>query len=444
MLKLVLPVVLTYLGIMSMGFVDLLFVGRVNASAIGAVGVGTSLFSWFLMFTLGMVSGMDHLVSHSHGAEDFRKSRRYLMQGLLLSIGISIPLTAVLVFVSLKLEWLGVNPEILPAAKKYSTVLAFSLVPVSIFNALRLYLTALGQPRHGMVMLFWGNLLNAGLDYGLVLGRWGFPRLEAPGSAWATLIARIFMMIGLIWVLIRHGHKGDSKRSKEDLLFPLKYDPIFMRPLVRLGLPSALQMLFEVGVFALATGLAARFSSAELAAHQIVLNLAGTTFMVPLGIGSAGAVLVGQALGRGQIGKVLPLVRKCFQIGVGFMVFSALLMLVFPDFVLRIFSEDPSVISVGKQILIIAAFFQLFDGIQTVGTGVLRGMGETHTAMVINLVGHWLIGLPVGILLCFWVGWGVVGLWVGLSLGLTAVTVGVLARWIILRKQILLKGGLMK
>lgn len=440
MLRLVLPVVLTYLGIMAMGLVDLLFVGQVNAVSIGAVGVGTSLFTWFLMFSLGMMSGMDHLVSHAHGAKEAQKGLRYMGQGVLLSLGISIPLTVVLIILSLNLDWFGIHPDVLPAAKRYSFILSFSLLPVSVFNTLRIYLTAQGQPKHGMMMLLYGNLLNAGLDFLLVLGRWGFPRLEAEGTAWATLVSRVLMMLGLIWAVYRLQKRNSGLSEKSGLSF--RYDSIYMKPLVRLGLPSAFQMVFEVGVFALATGLAARLSPADLAAHQIVLNLAGMAFMVPLGVGSAGAVLVAQALGRKQKEEVLRSGWKCFQLGVGFMAVSALLMLGFPDAVLGVFTQDPRVISVGKQILVVAALFQLSDGTQTVGTGILRGMGETHAAMFFNLVGHWLIGLPIGIYLCFWADWGLLGLWTGLSLGLTIVAVGVFVRWLVLRNRLFSKDGI--
>jgi MATE family multidrug resistance protein len=213
-----------------------------------------------------------------------------------------------------------------------------------------------------------------------------------------------------------------------------------MRDLIRLGVPAALQMTFEVGVFALATGLAARWTAQDLAAHQVVLNIASLTFMVPLGVGAATAVLVGQSIGKKQVHEAIRMGWKGFALGVGFMSLSCAALLLFSDSILHLFTHDERIVWVGKSILLVAALFQLSDGTQTVGTGALRGLGDTQGAMFCNLVGHWLIGLPIGIYLGFYLGWGLKGLWIGLSLGLTAVAVGVLVQWFRKTKLALLAG----
>jgi MATE family multidrug resistance protein len=423
--QLVLPVVLTYVGITFMGFVDLLFVGRVSAAAIGAVGFGSSLFAWFLVFGMGLTSGLDFLISHAHGAKERQKQHLYLSQGLLLSFWGALPLTAVLVIISLHLEWFGINPEIREPAEKYSLILAFSLLPAYLFNVMRLYLTSMGIARPAMVLLLVGNVCNALVDYVLVLGRWGAPALGAEGSAWATLLSRVLMAVALAGYLLA----WDKKNGNFIARLKIRYQKSMMRDLVKLGVPASLQMTFEVGVFAVATGLAARLSADEMAAHQIVLNTASMAFMVPLGIGTATAVLVGQALGRREFSGAAQMGWRGFRLGVGFMALSSATLFLFAEPILGIFTHDPHIILFGKNIIWIAALFQLSDGAQTVGTGALRGLGDTHSAMIYNLVGHWLIGLPVGTLLCFKWGWGLQGLWIGLSLGLTFVAGGVLLRW---------------
>jgi MATE family multidrug resistance protein len=188
-------------------------------------------------------------------------------------------------------------------------------------------------------------------------------------------------------------------------------------------------MSFEVGVFAAATALASRLSAQELAAHQVVLNTASMTFMVPLGISSATAVLVGQALGRNRMRQAARMGWKGLAYGIGFMAISSVSLLVFRHQILGVYTRDARVMEVGGQILLIAALFQLSDGAQTVATGALRGLGDTRTPMIVNLVGHWGIGLPVGIFLAFYRGWGLQGIWTGLSLGLTAVAVSLMWVW---------------
>jgi MATE family multidrug resistance protein len=275
------------------------------------------------------------------------------------------------------------------------------------------------------MMLLFGNILNAVLDYFLVLGNFGAPKMGAMGSAWATVTSRFLMMLGLGFYI----YQWDKKHGQILKKIPFRYERKIFNEMFRMGLPAALQMTFEVGVFALSTTFAARLTTTDLAAHQIVLNIISLTFMVPLGIGSAIAVSVGQALGRKQREFAVRIGWKGFQLGVGFMAASCVFLLLFADLILRGFTNDPQVIMLGKSLLLVAALFQLSDGVQTVGTGALRGIGETRSAMIFNLFGHWVIGLPVGLLLCFRLGWGLKGIWVGLSLGLTVVALAMLARW---------------
>lgn len=427
--RLALPIVLMYLGTMTMGLVDLIFVGRLNSTAIGAVGVGTSLFSWFMVIGLGLGSGMEFLVSRAHGAREAEKKHRYLVQGLWLSTAIAIPLTGILLVLSQNLAWFGINPAVIEAARDYTWVLSLSLSSIFYFNLFRLYLTAMGIAQPAVVALIAGNILNILLNYTFVFGHFGSPALGVVGSAWSTVISRAVMMLGLGFYVYRWDLKNDHFFRK----LGFRFNGALMRDLIKIGTPASLQMVFEVGGFVLATTLAGRLSPEELAAHQVVLNTASMTFMVPLGVGSATAVLVGQAIGRKDQRAATRMGWKGFILGVGFMAFSCLVLLLFPDLILRTFTVDPRVIEYGKSILVIAALFQLSDGTQTVGTGALRGTGETKSSMIFNLAGHWLIGLPLGTYLGFYLGWGLRGLWIGLSAGLTVVAMLVLGRWIAVR-----------
>jgi MATE family multidrug resistance protein len=220
----------------------------------------------------------------------------------------------------------------------------------------------------------------------------------------------------------------------------MRIDLSRLRRLFALGLPAAGQMVFEVGVFSAATALAGRVSADALAAHQIALNMAAFTFMVPFGIASAAAVRVGQAVGRRDPGGAMRAGWTALVIGVGFMACAAAVFLLFPGALMRAFTSDPAVIEIGVALLFVAAIFQLFDGLQGVLTGALRGASDTRTAMLWNLVGHWLVGLPLGYLLCFNRGYGVVGLWWGLSAGLVICGVALLIVWAHQSTRLVLQG----
>ena len=436
MIKLALPVVLTYVGFMTMGLVDILMVGHLGATPIGAVGVGSSLYSWFLIFGIGLLTGMDYPISHAFGAGKTEEGHQTFVQGVLLGFFISIPLTAILLAISKHLSLFALNPDVTPETAGYLGVLAYSLLPALVFTAGHRYLQAMGAVRPPMIILLLANILNVVLNYALIFGHFGAPRMLVPGSAVATLVSRIFMMAAIGFYIWDWDRKHEHHLEK----FPFRYDAARMRALIKLGTPSALQMVFEVGVFAMATVLAARLSSEELAAHQIVLNTASFTFMVPLGVSSATAVMVGQAVGRNEPHLARAIGWRGFALGTAFMAFSASMMLLFPHAILSIYSHDVHVIAIGQSLLWVAALFQLSDGAQCVGTGALRGIGDTHTPMVVNLCGHWLVGLPLGVFLCFGLHWGVQGLWIGLSSGLTLVAGGLLYFW--RKKSQLLAGPL--
>jgi MATE family multidrug resistance protein len=425
MLELALPVIISYLGIMTMGLVDLICVGRVSPVALGAVGVGTSIFSWFMIFGMGLLAGLDYLVSHAYGADKKHEAHLSWAQGFWVSWILGIPTTLALIYVSQHLDWLGINPEVIAPSRDYLFILSLSLIPVYLFGASRQFLQAQGVARPAAVILIVANLVNALANWILVLGHAGFPAMGAIGSAYATTMARIFMMLSIFGVHFLH----DRRRDNHFQHFGIPINKDSMRKLIKLGLPSALQMTFEVGGFAFSTTLAARLASQALAAHQIVLNVASMTFMVPLGISSATAVLVGREMGRGDKIAAARVGWKGLGIGVGFMAVSSLCLLLFSTYIIEFYTTNPEVHAMAANILLIAALFQLSDGAQVVASGALRGLADTKTAMIANLFGHWGIGLPVGMALCFAYGRGLAGLWIGLALGLTAVAVSLVWRW---------------
>jgi MATE family multidrug resistance protein len=323
------------------------------------------------------------------------------------------------------LSLVGVRPEVLGEAILYGRALSWSLFPLFVLTAVRRYLQAFGMVRAVTLAVVSANFLNAAANWVLVFGHLGFRAMGAEGSGWATCAARIYMALCVLGYLVVYDYRHHTGLRG----VPLGPDGVRMRRLMALGLPAATQLALECGVFATATALAGRLEPVALAAHQIALNAASFTFMVPLGISSAGAVRVGQAMGRRDIAAAERSGWTALFLGAAFMVCAGTGFVLFPAAIIRLFTPDRAIIATGAALLLVAALFQLFDGIQVVATGVLRGSGDTRTPMLSNLVGHWLLGLPIGYALCFRWGRGVIGLWVGLCIGLVAVAVVLLWVW---------------
>jgi MATE family, multidrug efflux pump len=440
MLMLAVPVVMAELGWMTMGLVDTLMVGRIGPEAIGAVGIGSSLFMGVCIFAMGLLLGLDTLVAHAFGAGRIDECHRWLGYGVVLSLLLSIPMTVIVLALSAALGRWGLDPTVLQLTQPYLDILAWSIPPLLLYASFRRYLQGMGVVRPVMVALVLANVLNALVNWILIFGHFGAPAMGVRGSAWATVGARIVMAGALLGVIVVREHRmvrdaarklsntrGSSLISTQHHRLRLDLAP--MRKLLALGLPAASQVTLEVGVFAAATALAGRLAPSALAAHQIGINLISLTFMVPLGVASAGAVRVGHAVGRRDPEAAKRSGWTAILFGVLFMSCSAAAFLFIPRLLIGAFTSDPVVLAVGVSLLFVGAIFQLFDGVQAVSTGVLRGLGDTRTPMLWNLAGHWLIGLPLGYTLAFIVGLGVIGLWWGLSTGLIICGIALITVW---------------
>jgi MATE family multidrug resistance protein len=425
MFTLAIPVVLAELGWVTMGLVDTLMVGGLGPEAIGAVGIGTSLFMGVCIFAMGLLLGLDTLVAQSFGAGRVDECHRWLAHGIVLSLLLTAPVMLVLRLLSSALGAWGLNPLVLELLRPYLDALTWSVLPLLLYASFRRYLQGMGAVRPVMVALITANLVNLFANWVLIYGRLGAPRMGVGGSAWATVIARIGMAGVLLCVILQR------ERGRRPGLFatPVRIEIARMRRLLALGFPAASQVTLEVGVFAAATALAGKLAPASLAAHQIAINIVAFTFMVPLGVASAGAVRVGHAVGRHDGAGAVRSGWTALLFGTFFMSCAAVVFLLAPRQLIGAFTPDTGVIETGVSLLLVGALFQLFDGVQGVATGVLRGLGDTRTPMLWNLAAHWFIGLPVGYALCFVAGYGVIGLWWGLSLGLVICGVALLVVW---------------
>jgi MATE family multidrug resistance protein len=424
LLKLAIPVVLAELGWMLMGVVDTIMVGRIGPAAIGAVGVGNVLFQSIGLLSIGLLLGLDTLIAQAFGAGDIEDCNHSLRQGLWIAAAIGPMLWIAMLLALPLLGRMNIHPEVERLAIPYAATLAWSVLPLAFYAAFRRYLQAVNAVRPVMFALLSANLVNVAANWALIFGNLGFPALGVTGAAWATFASRCYMALFLLAVLVWRERAGPTRLFRWE-----PPDIPRIRKLLRLGAPAAGHIFLEIAVFAAATALAAQFPPVAFAAHQIVLTIASVTYMAPLGVSSAAAVRVGQALGRRDLGGVRAAGWTALSVGVSFMGIAGLAMLLFPGAILRLFTLDRAVIDFGAPLLVWAAAFQLFDGTQVVSTGALRGLGDTRTAFWANMFGYWILGLPVGAGLCFRASLGIPGLWIGLTIGLVAAAAILLHRW---------------
>lgn len=425
LLLLAIPVVLSELGWMAMSVVDTIMVGRLSPAAIGAVGISSAIFYTPALFGIGLLLGLDTMVAQAFGRGDFDDCHRALAQGVYLAI-LYAPLAMLMVgFAPHLFPLIGITEAVRGPARQYLTLLNYSALPLLVYVAFRRYLQGVGKVRPVTFALISANLVNWFGNWALIYGKLGLPAMGVRGSALSTVVARVYMASVLVfWAWKHERERGHPLFAHWPGLQLARF-----RRLLALGWPAASQLLFEVGAFSVATLLAGRLAPDILAAHQIVLNSASVTYMVPLGVSAAAAISVGHAVGAGDRARARRNGSMAIALGAAFMALAATVFLTLPRMLIHIYTHDAETVRVGVRLLAVAAVFQVFDGIQGIGTGALRGLGKTRGPMLINLVAYGVIGLPVGYLLCFHARFGIYGLWTGLTLALIFAAALVLAQW---------------
>jgi multidrug resistance protein, MATE family len=427
MLWLAIPLVTAELGWMAMSIEDTMMVGRQanSAVAIGAVSLGSVLYYAVAIFGTGLMLGLDTLVSHSYGAGDVEDCHRSLVNGVYLSLGMAPVLMGIVRLWEPILHRLTIEPDVVNVAIPYLRTLNWSTFPLLLYFVFRRYLQGINLAKPVMFSLVSANLVNILGNWAFVFGHLGVRAMGTVGSGWSTCVARTYMAVVLMAYCIYYDrrHKTGLREASRLPHFPRVWR------LISLGFPAAAQYGLEVGVFAVATMLIGKLGAVQLASHQVAMNTASLTYMVPLGISAAAAVRVGQALGRRDPAGASRAGWTAISLGAGFMLLMAIAFWTVPHWIVRVYTESQEVIRSAGELLFVAAFFQLFDGIQTVATGALRGAGDTRTPMACHLVFYWLVGLPVGYYLCFRVGLGAPGMWAGLSLALICIGIALLFIW---------------
>lgn len=416
------PIVIVQVGMMLMGVVDTLMIGRVDATGLAAVALGNLYFFNAIVIPMGALMVLDPLVSQAVGANDDVAVSRAMQRGMFLALAFGVVATLIMLPVGPVLRAFRQPAEVIPEARTYVHLGAWSMIPFLGFVVVRQSLQALHRLAPIVVTIVIANLLNAALNYVLIFGHFGFPRLEVAGAAIATVIGRWFMFVVLLIVGWRDLRPYLAKLDRHVLTWPP------LRRMLALGLPIGFQQFLEYSAFAAVGLMMGTFGALQVASHQIALNLAALTFMVPLGVAAAASVRVGHAVGAADAPRSRRAARMAYLLGGGFMTTTAALFLLFPRQLSGLYTPDPAVIGITAALIPIAGIFQVFDGMQAVGAGVLRGLGDTRIPLIAMLSGYWLIGMPVSVFLGFRTPLGPQGLWWGFVAGLASVAVFLLIR----------------
>ena len=400
-------------------------VGRVTATELGAVTLGNVYFFSVVVFGMGLLFALDPLVSQAFGAEDHDEIEVSIQRGLLLSVGLAAVTSALLAVAEPVFVLLRQPPEVIPVAAGYARALIGGMLPFYGFIVFRQVLQAVGRVAPVVWTIVLANLLNAGANWVLIYGNLGAPAMGALGSGWATAISRWFMFACALW-LGRRVLTPYLRRMRREVLLAAPFKRI-----MRLGSPIGLQLFLEFGAFGAIGVSMGWLGTNAIAGHQIALNLAAFAFMIPLGISQAAAVLVGRAVGSENPDRARRSGGAAILLCCLVMLVTATIFLGAPGLLADQFTTDGGVAAIAAALIPVAGMFQLFDGLQVVCTGALRGVADTLRPMVYNVLGFWVFGIPVSLWLGFGRGMGPVGLWWGLAGGLGAVAVLLLWRlWI--------------
>lgn len=427
------PIIAAQLAQVSMSFVDTVMAGRLSAGDLAAVAVGGSLWMPIFVFGLGVLMSVSPTVAYTYGAGRFGEIGEQVRQGLWLSVAVGLVSFVAVRSCSPVLRWLEIDPAIVPITTGFLDAISWGLPALSTFTVLRGFSEAVSKPRPVLAISVLGLLANIVGNYIFIYGKFGMPRLGAAGCGVASAVVMWLMPASLaIWILFDRYYQPFGLYSRWS-----RPDPRQIWALAKLGSPIGVNLFMEGSMFATISLLMGRLGTNMVAGHQIALNVASVTFMVPLGISVAITVRVGQAMGRGQVSDA----RRSGLVGaglaVGFMSLAALTLATCPHWIAQIYTQDEGVHAVAVQLLGMAAIFQIFDGLQVAGAAALRGLKDTAIPMCITLVAYWALGLPLGYGLGIAQNRGPRALWIGLIAGLVLAAVLLIARFLVLTRRLL-------
>lgn len=426
------PLMLSQLGHIMVGVIDTAMVGQIGTIPQAAVALANSLYVLVLVFGLGVSYGITPLVAAADSSKNYSENAALLKHGIIINTAMGVLLFILLVAVSPVLNLFNQKQEVVDLAIPFLNVMMLGMIPLCIFSGFKQFTEGLSYTGIAMIITVGSNLMNILLNYLMIFGHWGFPEMGLMGSCWASFISRVLM--ALVMFLYVYYNKPFKIYWKDFNFKNISSD--LTKKILALGVPSGLQWVFEVGAFSFAVIMIGWISPAAQAAHQVALSIAAVTYMMASGISGAASVRVGNQLGLKNRAGVRIAGFSAFVMVLVFMSFTAICFVLFRELLPTFFNKEIEVITIASSLLIIAAYFQLSDGIQVVGLGALRGMKDVQLPTLITLIAYWGIGLPMSYVFAFKWNYGVLGVWYGLSLGLTLTAILLFLRFNYVSKRI--------
>ncbi len=427
------PIVMSQFGHILVGVVDTAMVGQIGSVEQAAVALSNSLYTLLLVFGLGVSYGVTPLVASADSSGNKLENAQLLNQSIIINTVLGIILFLVLFFLSPLLNHFNQKQEVVVNAIPFLNVMMLGMIPLCFFSGLKQFLEGLSDTKAAMYISVLSNILNIVLNYVMIFGHWGFPKMGLMGSCWASFIARMLMAVAMFFYVYY------NKRYKYYWEhFSIKnYSKSLTKKILAIGVPSGFQWMFEVGAFAFAVIMIGWIGHKQQAAHQVALSLAAVTYMMASGLSAAASVKVGNQMGLKSSSGVRMAGFSAFFMVIFFMGLMAILFLLFRNQLPVLFNKDAEVISIASSLLVVAAVFQISDGIQVVALGALRGVKDVKIPTAITIIAYWIIGLPMSYIFAFNLNLGVKGIWYGLLLGLTTAAILLFLRFNYISKKII-------
>lgn len=397
-----------------MGVADIVMIGRLDATNLAAAGLANSVFFLITILGIGTLSAVSPLVAKAKGAEHSNEVALLFRQSIWTSLLLWGVTSGILLVLTENLHWFGQSPEVTKLTKSYLHILNAGNLFLLLFTGVKQFSDGLSITKPAAIITIFGLMFNVLWNWILIYGKFGFPRLELDGAGYATSVTRLLMFLAMLFYILFHQKYKHWLRVKDASFGPALFKKIFV-----IGFPSGMQYFFEVGAFASAAIMIGWFGKEQLAAHQIAINLASVTYMVATGISAGGGIAVGDAWGRKHKQDLIKSGRAALILSIAFMGITAILFALFNSFFVSLYINDALVGGMAANLLLIAALFQLSDGLQCVSLGILRGISDTKVPTIVTVIAYWVIGIPVGWWLAQSFNLSLYGIWFGLTLGLT-------------------------
>lgn len=424
-LKLALPISFGQLGHVSMGVVDSMMVGVIGTIPLAASSLVNGIFFLVMVIGIGLSMAATPLIAMNRGSKQFEECGRVFTNSLILNFSFSLVLMCFTYLLSYLIPYINQPKEVVKEAVPFLQVLSFSVIPFMLFQSYRQYLEGLSIPIPPMAIALAANILNAFLNWIFIYGNFGIPAMGLFGSGLSTTISRWVMAFSLIYFVNKY---RKVKIYHPEFRFSF-FEMNLVKKLLNIGLPSGLQYFLEVAAFSFAAIMLGWMGSENLAAHQIAINLASITYMIILGIGYAGSIRVSEFLGKNSLNNVRIAGFTAHGITLCLMLSFGIMFIIFREQLAHLYIKDISVINIAENLLIVAALFQIFDGMQATGVGILRGLTDVKIPLLVSLLSYWIIGIPVAALLGFYFGLNAIGVWIGLLISLAVLGISMIIRF---------------